>query len=155
MWAGRASGLRGIRRVALVWSWPCRVGRLFAGEEGLKEGAGGGAERKLYVILGWLLNNCFNEMECSVFSTYLAETMFFFLLFSILEGEKEPELLCFPAALNTLGLHLSQKQKWNIFLGEGAVALLCMCETLSLYIGCVSGRVWSLGFSEGCGCQCG
>lgn len=79
MWDGRASGMRGVRSsVSLVWSCPCRAGRLFAGEEGLKERAGGGAGRKLYVILGWLLNNCFNEMECSVFSTCLAETAFFF-----------------------------------------------------------------------------
>lgn len=94
--------MRGVRSsVSLVWSCPCRAGRLFAGEEGLKEGAGGGAGRKLYVILGWLLNNCFNEMECSVFSTCLAETAFFFFLFSILEGGEELELLYFPAALNT------------------------------------------------------
>lgn len=95
--------MRGVRSsVSLVWSCPCRAGRLFAGEEGLKEGAGGGAGRKLYVILGWLLNNCFNEMECSVFSTCLAETaFFFFFLFSILEGGEELELLYFPAALNT------------------------------------------------------
>lgn len=44
MWDGRASGMRGVRSsVSLVWSCPCRAGRLFAGEEGLKEGAGGGA----------------------------------------------------------------------------------------------------------------
>lgn len=81
-------GCEALGALSLVWSCPCRVGRLFAGEEGLKEGAGGGAGRKLYVILGWLLNNCFNEMECSVFSTRLAETANFFLLFSVLEGGK-------------------------------------------------------------------
>lgn len=108
MWAGRASGIRGVQSsVSLVWSCPCRVGRLFAGEEGLKEGAGGGAGRKLYVILGWLLNNCFNEMECSVFSTCLAETAIFFCLFSVLEGGKELDFLYFPTALNIPGLDLS------------------------------------------------
>lgn len=94
-------GCEAFGAASLVWSCPCRVGTLLAGEEGLKEGAGGGAGRKLYVILGWLLNNCFNEMECSVFSTCLAETAFFFLLFSISEGGKELELLYFPSSLTT------------------------------------------------------
>lgn len=82
---------------SLVWSCPCRVRRLLAGEEGLREGAGGGAGRKLYVILGWLLNNCFNEMECSVFSTCLAEAAFFFCFLSW-RGERSwscPIFFCF------------------------------------------------------------
>lgn len=57
---------------------------LRVGEEGCGEGAGGGAGRKLYVILGWLLSNCFNEMECSVFSACLAETAIFFFIYNFL-----------------------------------------------------------------------
>lgn len=81
-------GCEALGALSLVWSCPCRAGTLFAGEEGLKEGAGGGAGRKLYVILGWLLNNCFNEMECSVFSTCLAETAIFFRCFLSWRGER-------------------------------------------------------------------
>lgn len=88
-----------------MWSCPCRVRRLLAGEEGLREGAGGGAGRKLYVILGWLLNNCFNEMECSVFSTCLAEAAFFFVFY--LGGGKGVGVALFSSALNTLDLDLS------------------------------------------------
>lgn len=41
----------------------------------------GGAGRKLYVILGWDSGNCFNEMECSLFRTHLAETAMFCSVF--------------------------------------------------------------------------
>lgn len=102
--------MRGVRSsVSLVWSCPCRAGRLFAGEEGLKEGAGGGAGRKLYVILGWLLNNCFNEMECSVFSTCLAETAFFFFLVFYLGGGRGVGVALFSSCFKHLGLDLSRK----------------------------------------------
>lgn len=44
-------------------------------------GGRGGAGRKLYVILGWDSGNCFNEMECSLFRTRLAETAMFCSVF--------------------------------------------------------------------------
>lgn len=44
-------------------------------------GGRGGAVRKLYVILGWDSGNCFNEMECSLFRTHLAETAMFCSVF--------------------------------------------------------------------------
>lgn len=44
-------------------------------------GGRGGAGRKLYVILGWDSGNCFNEMECSLFRTCLAETAMFCSVF--------------------------------------------------------------------------
>ena len=43
----------------------------------------GGAGRKLYVILGWDSGNCFNEMECSLFRTRLAETVMFCSVLSL------------------------------------------------------------------------
>jgi hypothetical protein len=63
-------------------------------------GGGGGAGRKLYVILGWGSGNCFNEMECSLFRTRLAETAMFCSVF-LLGGAGHT----FPAVLNcrTLG----------------------------------------------------
>ena len=44
-------------------------------------GGRGGAGRKLYVILGWDSGNCFNEMECSLFRTHLAEAAMFCSVF--------------------------------------------------------------------------
>jgi hypothetical protein len=44
-------------------------------------GGGDGAWRKLYVILGSSSGNCFNEMECSLFRTCLAETAVFWCVF--------------------------------------------------------------------------
>lgn len=61
-----------------------------AGEKGLG--------RKLYVILGWLLSNCFNEMECGVFSAAWQKQPFF--VFAILGG-KQLKLVCFPAAFSS------------------------------------------------------
>ena len=63
-------------------------------------GGRGGAVRKLYVILGWDSGNCFNEMECSLFRTHLAETAMFCSVFFLGRGGRT-----FPAVLNsgTLG----------------------------------------------------
>lgn len=148
------------------WSSQCRAGRsvplaleqyrsgvilaLLAWEAALwgggrREGAGGGAGRKLYVILGWLLSNCFNEMECSVFSACLAETAIF--LFSILGRGCGVGVSLFSSCFKQLGLDLSRRWEWKVVLGEGAVALLCVCGRLSLYMQCVSGRAQSLCFS--------
>lgn len=58
--------------------------------------------RKLYVILGWDSGNCFNEMECSLFRTHLAETAMFCSVFMLGRGGR-----AFPAVLNSgaLGEH--------------------------------------------------
>lgn len=55
--------------------------------------------RKLYVILGWDSGNCFNEMECSLFRTHLAETAMFCSVFLLGRAGRT-----FPAVLNSRAL---------------------------------------------------
>lgn len=62
-------------------------------------GGRGGAVRKPYVILGWDSGNCFNEMECSLFRTHLAETAMFCSVFLLGRAG-----CTFPAVLNSRAL---------------------------------------------------
>lgn len=87
-----------------------------AGEKGLG--------RKLYVILGWLLSNCFNEMECGVFSAAWQKQPFF--VFAILGGEAV-EVSLFSSCFKQFSLDLPQRWEQNIALSEGTVALVCVC----------------------------
>lgn len=102
----------------------CRAGKLLGlcvfGWEKWRDGDGGGAERKLYVILGWLLSNCFNQMECSVFSAYLAETALFFI-FYFFGGERgEFGFGLFSSCSEQWKLDLSQswKKRGSVVKGE-------------------------------------
>lgn len=90
-----------------------------AGEKGLG--------RKLYVILGWLLSNCFNEMECGVFSAAWQKQPFF--VFAILGG-KQSKLVCFPAALSS-SAWICHRGGSRILLSARGRLPWCVCVCVS------------------------
>lgn len=89
--------------------------------------------RKLYVILGWDSGNCFNEMECSLFRTCLAETAMFCPV-SLLGRAGHT----FPAVLNGRTLGEPEQGGWKpprraSSLAQGSSGCLILLWTL-LYL---------------------